>query len=94
MSIIVQIKTILFSILFGIIFSVVIGLNYKYICGTKKILSFILTFMLVLVFTLLYFICLKYINFGIFHYYEILSIIFGFIVENLFYRIVEKKIKK
>lgn len=93
MSIIVQIKTILFSIFFGVLFSFVVGLNYKYIVG-KGIFSFVLSFMLVLVMTLFYFIILRYINFGVFHYIELLSIIFGFIVENLVFGIVEKRLKK
>ena len=94
MGIILQFKTIIFSIVFGFVFSFFIGLNYKYIVGDKKIFSFILSFLLVLVFTLLYFIILKYINYAIFHYYEILSIIFGFLLENFIYRIVEKRVKK
>ena len=93
MSIVVQIKTIIFSVLYGVFFSFVVGLNYKYIVG-KGMFSLILSLMLVLVLTLLYFIVLRYINFGIFHYIEILSIIFGFFVENLIFGIVEKRLKK
>lgn len=93
MSIDIQIKTIFFSLIYGFVFSLVVGLNYKYISG-KKLVSFILTFMLVLVFTLLFFIVLKRINYGVFHYYEILSILLGFLLENLVYRLVEKKLKK
>ena len=93
MSIIVQIKTILFSIIYGVFFSFVVGINYKYIIG-KGIFSLIISFLLVLVLTLLYFIILRYINYGVFHYIEILSIIVGFIIENLIYRIVEKRLKK
>lgn len=93
MSIIVQIKTILFSIVYGVFFSFIVGVNYKYIVD-KGIFSLILSSMLVLVLTFLYFIILRYINFGIFHYIEILSIIFGFIIENLIYRMVEKRLKK
>ena len=93
MSIDIQVKTILFSLVFGFVFSFVIGLNYKYI-SSRGVLNFVLTFMLVLVFVLLFFIGLRFINFGIFHYYEILSIIIGFLLENLVYRVVEKKLKK
>jgi len=79
--------------LFGMFFSFVVGFNYKYII-CKGFFSLILTFMLVLVMTLLYFIMLRYINFGIFHYIEILSIIFGFFIENIICRKVEKILKK
>lgn len=90
MDIIVQVKTILFSIAFGIVFSIALRFNYKYIIGNRKILSFILTLLFVFVFTLLYFIILRYINYGIFNYYEIISIVIGFIFES----VVEKKLKK
>lgn len=94
MNIIVQIKTILFSIVFGFLFSISLRFNYKYIIGSKKILSIILTLLFVIVFTLFYFILLEYINCGIFNYYEIISIVLGFVIENLVVMIVEKKIKK
>lgn len=94
MSIDIQIKTILFSFVFGFIFSICLNFNYKYIIGKKKVLSPILTFLFVLVFTLLYFIILKNINYGIFHVYEIFCIFFGFLFENLMYGMVEKYRKK
>jgi len=94
MDIIVQIKTIIFSLFYGVFFSFFLGLNYKYITGSRKFFGFILTFMFIIVNVLLYFIVLRKINYGVFHYYEILSIIFGFILENLIYHLVYKKIKK
>lgn len=94
MSLIVQIKTIIFSVLYGFFFYIFLCFNYKYITGKKKILKVILSFMFVVVNVLLYFICLKKINFGIFHIYEILSIIFGFIVCNLIVYAVDKRRKK
>lgn len=94
MNIIVQLKTILFSIFFGVLFSISLRFNYKYIIGSRRLLSFILTFLFVIVFTLLYFIGLRFINFGMFHYYEIISIIVGFAIENLVVMVVEKMLKK
>ena len=94
MSLNIQIKTIFFSIFFGFIFSLVLGFNYRFIIGNKKVLSPILTLLLVIVFTLLYFIILNNINCGIFHIYEIFCIFFGFLFENLVVGFVEKKSKK
>ena len=94
MDIDIQIKIILFSLVFGFIFSFFLRFNYKYIVGCKKFLSFILSFLFVLVSSLLYFIILKKINFGIFHQYEILCIVIGFFFENLVVCMVEKKLKK
>jgi len=68
-------------------------LNYKYLVG-KKVLSFFLSFIFVLVFVFLFFLFLRKINYGVFSIYEILLIIFGFILENLMYHMVEKKMKK
>jgi hypothetical protein len=94
MSISIQIKTILFSFVFGFIFSVFLRLNYKFLMGSKRLLSFIFTFLFVLVFTFLFFIFLNLFNCGIFHIYEIILIIFGFFVENFFFSFVEKLLKK
>ena len=94
MNIDIQIKTILFSFIFGIVFSICLDFNYKYIVGKRKVLSPVLTFLFVFVFTLIYFILLRYINYGIFHVYEIFFIFCGFLFEFLLSGIVEKKIKK
>ncbi len=94
MDIIVQIKTIIVSFLFGIFFSIVLGFNYKFIIGGRKVLGIILTFMFVIVNVLLYFIIMRRINYGIFHQYEILSIILGFFCENLAHRFIYKCFKK
>jgi len=91
MDIIVQIKTIIFSIVFGFVFSLFLHFNYKYIVG-GKLLSFIFTFLFVLVFTFLFFIGLQYINNGVFHFYEIVCIAIGFTLESLIF--IEKKFKK
>jgi len=94
MNIIVQFKTIIFSFIYGIFFCFFLNLNYKYIVGNKKLLKILLTFMFIVVNVLLYFIILRKINFGIFHYYEILSIICGFMFVNLICHVIEKKRKK
>ena len=94
MNIFVQIKTIIFSFIYGMFFCFFLGLNYKYIIGDRFFLKVILTFMFVVVNVLLYFIILKKINFGIFHIYEIIAIITGFLFYNLICFYVESKRKK
>ena len=83
MNIKLQITTLLFSFLYGIFFSFFLSLNYKFIYSDKKILKTIISFLFIIVCVLLYFIILKKINYGIFHVYEILMIILGFVLENL-----------
>lgn len=93
MDITIQIKTILFSIIFGIIFSAVIDINYKFLIK-NKIINILITFILITAFVLVYFILLRHINYGIFHPYEVLCITIGFILEKLIHATVEKIRKK
>ena len=94
MDIKIQITTLLVSFLYGIFFSLFLSLNYKFIYSNKKIIKTTISFLIVIVSVLLYFIILKKINYGIFHIYEILSIIFGFIIENWLSGIIAKRFKK
>lgn len=89
MHITTQIKTIIFSILYGIIFSCLIDVNHKYLTK-NKIINILITFIFIITAVLIYFILLRRINNGIFNNYEIICIIIGFIVENL----IHVKLKK
>lgn len=93
MRITTQIKTIIFSLIFGVLFSKLIEINYKYLTK-NKITNILITFIFIITCILIYFILLKKINNGIFHPYEILSIIIGFIIQNITKSRVEKKQKK
>lgn len=81
MNIYLQIKTIIFSFIFGFGLSFVISLFYKFIYSNNKFVQIIFSLLLVLLFTLLYFLLLKKINNAIFHVYEILSLIWGYGLE-------------
>ena len=85
-----QIASIIVSTLFGILFSICININYKLIYENNELLKIFFTGIFLLSFSLLYFIILLKINNGIIHIYELLSIIIGFIIEN----VVNKHIKK
>ncbi len=90
MNIEIQIKLILFSILYGIYFGGMIDLNHKYLYSNRKIFKILFTFIFMLFNIVLYFLILKRINQGILHYYSFLCIVFGFIIENI---IVKKYLK-
>lgn len=94
MDIKTQITTLVVSFSYGIFFSFFLSLNYKFIYSDKKIIKTIVSFLVVLVNVLLYFIILKKINYGIFHIYEILALIVGFIIENWLGSILAKIFKK
>ena len=94
MNIKLQIITLLVSFLYGIFFSFFLGLNYKYIYSDKKIFKTIISFLVIIISVLLYFIILKKINYGIFHVYEILALAIGFCLENWIAAIIAKRHKK
>lgn len=79
----IQIKTLLFSFLFGIFFSVFLNINYKLIYNNKKFYRIITSFIFVMINVIIYFIILRKINNGILHIYSIFMIILGFIFENI-----------
>lgn len=94
MNIKIQIITLVVSFFYGIFFSLFLSLNYRFIYSDKKIIKVIISFLVIIVSVLLYFIILRKINYGIFHAYEILAIILGFTIENWLNGIIAKRIKK
>lgn len=94
MDIKLQIITLVVSFFYGIFFSFFLGLNYKFLYGDKKIFKTIISFLIIILSVLLYFIILRKINYGVFHIYEIFALILGFIIENWINSVIDKKIKK
>lgn len=82
MNLIIQLKLISFSFLYGIFLGITLELNYKYLYSKRKVLKIIFTFIYVVVNIFLYFLIIKKINQGILHYYSFICIVLGFILEN------------
>ena len=82
MSLDIQLKLIIFSFLYGIFLGILMRINYKLLYNENKTIKIISTILLVISSILLYFVILLKINFGIVHYYSLLIIILGFIVET------------
>ena len=78
----IQIKSIVFSFLYGMFFSFLLNLNYKFIYYSKGILKILINIFFVVDNVLLYFIILRYINNGIVHFYFILSLVIGYFSVN------------
>ena len=78
----IQIKTIIFSFIYGCFFSFLLNINYKFIYLSKGIKKIVFNLMFVIDNVLLYFIILRYLNNGVLHFYFILSIILGFLSVN------------
>ena len=91
MNLTIQIKTILFSFFFGIFFSLGFELQKNRFSKPKQLMEFIFQFFYVFVNTLLFFLLMKKINNAIFHPYEILLLILGFIVGNEIFKMTQKK---
>lgn len=92
MNILIQIRTIVVSIIYGYFFSLMININHRFL-SKKKIFNIIMTLLFILLFVLIYFIILKKINNAIFNQYEIICITIGFIIENIVHSKVEKNKK-
>ena len=75
----IQIKSLIFSFLYGCIFYLFLSLNNKNIYNSKGIIKILTNIFFIFDNVLLYFIILKKINNGILHYYFIFSIILGYL---------------
>lgn len=87
----IQLKSIIFSFLYGGFFSILLNINYKYIYNSKKAYKYLINIFFVVDNVFLYFIILRLINDGILHYYFLISLVIGFIsVNKVSYKILLK----
>lgn len=94
MNLIIQIKTIVVSFLFGIYFSFFLSICYQFIYNKKEWIKLIFTPIIIILNTILYFLFIKKINNGVFHIYEILCIILGCICQVFVSKVIVKYLKK
>lgn len=96
MTIIIQLKSFLFSFLFGGFFSFLLHFNYKYIYKGPLILKILINLVFVFDNVLLYFVIIKKINNGIIHNYFILMILLGFVMMEWIFKkfLIVLKIKE
>ena len=90
----IQVKLLLFSLIYGFLFSISLDILYPLIKKTNKIYQIVLSFLFILLIAIIYFIAIDKIGYVIFHLYSIIAIIIGFISYDIMIRIIEKKIKK
>lgn len=81
MTLIIQIKSLAFSFLYGVFFAFTYKLNYKYLTSNMKFFKIILSLFFIFDHVLLYFVLISKINNGILHLY----FLFTFIIGNIFY---------
>ena len=90
----IQIKLIVFSLIFGFLFSIVLDIFYSIVKNKNKLYSLIISFIVILFMTIIYFIGIKQIGYIIFHLYSILAIIVGFISYDMIIKMIANKHKK
>ena len=81
MILIIQIKSLAFSFLYGIFFAFTYKLNYKYLMSNMKFFKVTLSLFFIFDHVLLYFVLISLINNGILHLY----FLFTFVLGNIFY---------
>lgn len=83
MDLSIQIKTLLFSLLFGFVFNIFVTLLNKFIYNKKKVIQIVSTLILTLFSTITYFVILQKLNEAIIHPYFLLMFILGFSFSNV-----------
>ena len=83
MDLSIQIKTLLFSLLFGFVFNIFVTLLNKFIYNKKKVIQIVSTLILTLFSTITYFVILQKLNEAIIHPYFLLMFILGFCFSNV-----------
>ena len=86
-----QLKSIVFSFLYGILISLLFNINYFLLFHRKKIVKIFFSTIFVISFCLVYFYLLEYINYGYIHLYLLISFLVGFL---LFYFPFKNKFRK
>lgn len=90
----IQIKLLVFSLIYGFLFSIMLDVLYPLIRYKQKYIKLFFTFVIVLFMAILYFIAIDKIGCIIFHMYGVIAIIIGFISYDLMISVIAKRIKK
>jgi len=92
MILILQIKSLLFSFIYGMFFCLTFNINKKILLSKNKIYKIIINLLFIIDHVLIYFILLRIINNSILHIYMLFAFILG-ILFYLYYFTLNKKIK-
>ena len=79
----VQIKLIIFSLIYGFLFSIILDIIYPFIKKRKKVSRLGLSFLLVMLMAIVYFVAIDKIGYVIFHIYSIFAIVVGFVLYDI-----------
>ena len=90
----VQIKLIIFSLIYGFLFSIILDIIYPFIKKRKKVSRLGLSFLLVMLMAIIYFVAIDKIGYVIFHIYSIFAIVVGFVLYDIIIGVIAKKSKR
>ena len=90
----IQLRLIIFSFIYGFMFSCLLDIFNKQIKKYSKIVEIILSFILIVFMTIVYFVGINKIGNAIFHIYSIISVIIGFVVYDILLKIIANTPKK
>ncbi len=90
----IQIKLLVFSLIYGFLFSIALDVLYPFIKKTNKLYQIILSFIFILLMAVIYFVAIDKIGYVIFHLYSIFAIIIGFVSYDIIIRVIAKNIKR
>lgn len=86
----IQLKLIIFSFIYGFYFAILVKKYNKYIQNKKILYKVFLTFIMMLILDILYFIGIYIISNAILHIYSLISVILGIIFYNLIVKVYKK----
>ena len=92
MNAIVQIKSLLFSFLYGMLFSYLTSINYKYLFNKQYLIKISFTIIFILDICLLYLYLLLKLNGGYIHIYFIMCASLGFLFSHKKLQVLIKRI--
>lgn len=99
MNSVLQLITLIFSVLYGVIFYLLTVVNFNIVKGLKNIYANIITFIFTLDMTVIYSILIYKLNNGYFHIYFIILVMLGFAlgyikrIERLFKNLSKINVK-
>ena len=86
-----QIKAIIFSLVYGVFISFMVNVNYKCLFNKNMIFKIIFDSIFILDLGMLYFFILQFINFGYLHVYFFFSLSVGFFASFSFFKKLIRK---
>ena len=89
----VQILSLLYSFVYGILFFILLEVNYKLLYTGKIIYRIVISFLFIIIASLLYFFGLLKVNNGVIHIYFFLSLFTGYLLSFVIYKKIRCKKK-